>query len=73
MGRFAEAEPLYLRALKIHEAKLGPDPDTAQSLNNLAMLSRSLGRYADAEPLYQRAPKIREAKLDPTTPTPPKA
>ena len=64
MGRYAEAEPLYRRGLKIREAKLGADhPDTADSLNNLAELYRSTGRSAEAEPLYQRALKIREVKL----------
>ena len=32
----------------------GPDhPDTADSLNNLAVLYDNQGRYADAEPLYR--------------------
>ena len=38
-GRYAEAEPLYKRALAISEKALGPEhPDVASSLNNLAML-----------------------------------
>ena len=38
-GRYAEAEPLYERALAIREKALGPDhPDVATSLNNLAVL-----------------------------------
>ena len=36
-GRYAEAEPLYQRALAIWEKALGPDhPEVATSLNNLA-------------------------------------
>ena len=36
-GRYADAEPLYKRALAIREKALGPDhPDVATSLNNLA-------------------------------------
>jgi tetratricopeptide (TPR) repeat protein len=55
-GRYADAEPLYKRALAIREKTLGPDhPDVAQSLNNLALLYDQQGRYADAEPLYKRA------------------
>ena len=38
-GQYAEAEPLYQRALAIWEQQLGTDhPDTATSLNNLAAL-----------------------------------
>ena len=38
-GRYAEAEPLYLRSLAILEKALGPDhPSVALSLNNLALL-----------------------------------
>ena len=55
-GRYADAEPLYKRALAIREKALGPDhPDVAQSLNNLADLYTAQGRYTDAEPLYKRA------------------
>ena len=49
-GRYAEAEPLYKRALTIREKALGSGhPDVAESLNNLAELYRAQGRYADAE------------------------
>ncbi len=38
-GRYAEAEPLYQRALAISEKALGPEhPHVAASLNNLALL-----------------------------------
>ena len=51
-ARYAEAEPLYRRALAIREAALGPDhPDTAPSLNNLAAAAPAQGRYGEAEPL----------------------
>jgi tetratricopeptide (TPR) repeat protein/transcriptional regulator with XRE-family HTH domain len=60
------AEPLYLQALHIREQQLGPDhPDTAQSLNNLALLYYKQGRYTQAEPLYLRALRIREQQLGP--------
>jgi tetratricopeptide (TPR) repeat protein len=38
-GRYADAEPLFRRALAIHEKARGPDhPRFANSLNNLALL-----------------------------------
>jgi tetratricopeptide (TPR) repeat protein len=65
-GRYADAEPLYKRALAIREKALGPDhPDIATSLNTLAELYRAQGRYADAEPLYKRSLAIREKALGP--------
>ena len=68
-GRYAAAEPLYKRSLKIRETALGPDhPDVGQSLNNLALLYDSQGRYAAAEPLYKRSLKIRETALGPDHP-----
>ena len=56
-GKYAEAEPLYQRALAIYEQQLGQDhPDTASSLNNLAGLYKAQGKYAEAEPLYAACP-----------------
>jgi tetratricopeptide (TPR) repeat protein len=63
-GRYAEAEPLYQRALAIRERELGAShPNTVTSLNNLAELYRVQGKYVEAEPLYQRALEIREREL----------
>ncbi len=46
-GRYAEAEPLYKRALAIDEKALGPEhPHVATSLNNLALLYKTQSRYA---------------------------
>ena len=43
-GEYAEAEPLYRRALAIREKALGPEhPDTAHGLNNLAELYDTQG------------------------------
>jgi tetratricopeptide (TPR) repeat protein len=68
-GRYADAEPLYQRALALTERLLGPEhPHTAASLNNLAELYRSQGRYAEAEPLCQRALALRERVLGPDHP-----
>ena len=47
----------------------GPDhPDTAQSLNSLAVLYYEQGKYKQAEPLSQRALAIREQQLEPDHP-----
>jgi tetratricopeptide (TPR) repeat protein len=52
-GKYAQAEPLYKRALAIREQQLGEmHPSTATSLNNLALLYTEQGKYAEAEPLY---------------------
>jgi tetratricopeptide (TPR) repeat protein len=65
-NRFAEAEPLYVRALAIRQKALGPEhPYVATSLNNLAALYDKQGQYAMAEPLYQRALAIKEKALGP--------
>ena len=63
-GKYEEAEPLYQRALAIKERVLGEEhPDTAGSLNNLALLYADQGKYEEAEPLYQRALAIYERVL----------
>jgi tetratricopeptide (TPR) repeat protein len=68
-GHFAEAEPLFKRALAIREKALGPDHRwVATSLNNLAELYRAQGRYAEAEPLHKRALSIRTKMLGPDHP-----
>ncbi len=68
-GRYAEAEPLYKRALAIVEKALGPDhPQVATSLNNLAELYRAQGKYGEAEPLYKRSLAIMEKALGPEHP-----
>ena len=62
---FAEAEPLYRRALAIREQSLGPDhPNVAIALNNLAGLLKDTNRLAEAEPLFRRVIAILE-KNDP--------
>ena len=65
-ARYIEAEPLYQRARAIREQQLGAEhPDTAQSLDNLAVFYKHQGKYELAEPLYQRALAIREQQLEP--------
>ena len=57
------------RALAIREKALGPEhPDTATSLNNLAVLHQDQGDLAGARPLYERALAIREKVLGPEHP-----
>jgi len=64
LGHYADAEPLYKRALEVSESRLGPDnPGTAAILNKLARLYFRQGRYAEAEPLYKRAQDIWERAL----------
>ena len=64
-GRYAEAEPLYKRALEIAQKTFGEeDPNVvAIDLNNLADLYRQQGRYAKAELLFKRALEIGENVL----------
>jgi tetratricopeptide (TPR) repeat protein len=68
-ARYAEAEPLYRRALAIFEASLGLDhPEVATRLNNLAGLLSATNRLGEAEPLYRRALAIDEASYGPDHP-----
>jgi tetratricopeptide (TPR) repeat protein len=68
-AEYAQAEPLYRRALAIDEKALGPEhSSTAGSLNNLAELYRAQGRNQEAEPLHWRALAIREKALGPEHP-----
>lgn len=68
MARYADALPLYRRALVIVDQ--GPDhPSTATSLSNLAGLYRTMGRYEQALPLAQRALVILEKSNGPEHPS----
>ncbi|MDS4056358.1 CHAT domain-containing tetratricopeptide repeat protein [Accumulibacter sp.] len=63
-GRPAEAIPFAELLCELCTTVLGADhPDTATSLNNLAMLHYALGDYARAEPVLQRALAISERVL----------
>ncbi len=58
---YAEAEPLFRRALAIDEKSYGLDhPNVAIDLNNFALLLKATNRLAEAEPLYRRALAIDE-------------
>ena len=66
LGAYAAARPLNERALAIREKVLGPEhPDTANSLDNLALLLQAQGELAAARPLNERALAIREEVLGP--------
>ncbi len=59
-GKYADAEPLYKRALAIWEKALGPEhPHVATSLENYAALLRKTGRGNEAAKLKARAKAIR--------------
>jgi tetratricopeptide (TPR) repeat protein len=61
LGTYAEASPLYKRALAVRQAALGPEhPDTASSVEGLALLCQAQGGFAQAQPLFERALAIRE-------------
>ncbi|GCE15003.1 tetratricopeptide repeat protein [Tengunoibacter tsumagoiensis] len=63
---YTQAKSLYLHALGIREQYFGPEhPQTATSLNHLAILYRGNGNYIEAEPFYVRALHIREQHLGP--------
>ncbi len=69
LGAYAQARRLNERALAIRETPLGADhPDTASSLNNLALLLQDQGDLVGARPLHQRALAIRETALGPDHP-----
>ncbi len=60
MGRYRDAEPLFLLSLDIRRKTVGEtDPAYARSLNNLAGLYRRMGSHTEAELLYQQALEIR--------------
>jgi tetratricopeptide (TPR) repeat protein len=66
LAAYAQARPLFERALAIHEKVLGPEhSDTATLLNDFALLLRTQGDLAGARPLFERALAIYEKVLGP--------
>ncbi len=64
-GRYAEAEPLYERALAILEKTLGPEhPNLASTLENYSALLREVGRDAEAADMEARAEAIRAKRAE---------
>ena len=67
--KYAEAEPLYQRALEIREKAKGPEHhDVLVSLNNLAAVYYVHGKYAEAESFYKRSLSILEKVQGPDSP-----
>ncbi len=63
-GKYAQAQPLYEKALEIHRRLLTDDhPNTALSYNNLAVNLSAEGKYAQAQPLCEKALEIRRRQL----------
>ncbi|MDM8546576.1 tetratricopeptide repeat protein [Candidatus Venteria ishoeyi] len=62
-GKYKKAITAGKQALKIRQQVLGEHPDTATSLNNLALLYKAMGDYARAEPLYKQALQIKKITL----------
>jgi tetratricopeptide (TPR) repeat protein len=61
LGAYAKARSLHNRALALRENGLGSEhPDTAESLNYLAILLREQDDRITARPLFERALKIRK-------------
>jgi tetratricopeptide (TPR) repeat protein/CHAT domain-containing protein len=65
-GSYAEALPLYQKALDQRLQQLGEEnPDTAVAMNSLASIYKKMGDPAKALPLYERALRVREKVLGP--------
>jgi tetratricopeptide (TPR) repeat protein len=65
-GDLQQAHAMLERALATREAHLGArHPDTAQSLNDLAVVLHDQGAYDQARVLHERALAIRENQLGP--------
>jgi len=64
--RFAEAQPLYERALRIQEKALGKDhQDTVQTLTDLAICHLDQGHNGVGRPLLERALVLQQKALGP--------
>ena len=69
-GRYAEAEPLYRKALDIDRRVLGEDhPETARGYKNLAYHLYDISKYAEAEATGDSAARSYEAARRPISPT----
>jgi tetratricopeptide (TPR) repeat protein len=58
-GRYADAERVLRETVSLAERCFGPDSlETADALNDLAIVFKYAGRFDEAEPLYRRALEI---------------
>ncbi|KAK9790573.1 hypothetical protein WJX73_001224 [Symbiochloris irregularis] len=65
-SQFREAELLERQALEVRQRLLGSDnPDTAASLNRLAVTVEAQGRLKEAEQLYKQTLAVRKRTLGP--------
>src|SRR5262245_30011305 len=65
-GNYAQAESLYLEALRLAEEAFGQDHlNVSVICNNLAVLYKYSGRFDRAEELYRRSLAITEKALGP--------
>jgi len=63
-GKYAQAQPLFQKALEIRRRLLTDDhPNTAKSYNNVAANLNAQGKYTQAQPLYEEALEIRRRFL----------
>ena len=63
-AHFHDAEPLFVRSLRITRKALGDEhPTVATALNNLAELYRNQGRLEEARPLFEQSLRIRRSAL----------
>jgi tetratricopeptide (TPR) repeat protein len=66
LAAYRQARMLHERALAIREKAVGMEhPDTARSLNSVALLLKAEGDLASARPLYERAVAICEKAVGP--------
>ena len=68
LGRYTDAETVFLRAVRLCESQGSNTCATAYALNNLAVLYRRQGRYAEVEPLYLRSLSLLESCFGPAHP-----
>jgi CHAT domain-containing protein/tetratricopeptide (TPR) repeat protein len=70
LGRYADAEPLLMRAIAMRETAQGADSDELhEDLLALGRVYRNLGRNAEAEHLFKRVLAMAEKKLHPDNST----
>jgi tetratricopeptide (TPR) repeat protein len=63
-GKFAEAEPLYVKCLEVRKQTFGEDHRiTLNSMNELAVLYLSQGKYAETETLFVRCLELLKQSL----------
>jgi len=63
-GKYAQAQPLFEKALEIRRRLLTDDhPSTAASYNNVAYNLNAQGKYAQAQPLFEKALEINRRLL----------